>query len=85
MSLTLRTASGLSDESHRLKLPLDSEGKIALGKLEGITQVECSRPRFSWDLIQEGQQSWSKFEDLHIVESESIELPINIAKGTTPE
>ena len=56
---------------------------MCLGELDGYRQIICDGQR--WNINQEGQQSWSKTEDLNLVENESIELPIYLPKGLTPE
>jgi hypothetical protein len=61
----------------------DRQGMIGLGELKNITEVradfrsnECNFSE-TWTIINQEKDSWTQSKDIHIVEGENIEIPVN--------
>lgn len=63
---------------------LDAEGKVQLGELKGASKVKATMRTDSadvserWSIDADGHHVWTQNEELHIVEGDTIELPISL-------
>ena len=66
------------------ELETDREGKVKLGELKEVSYVAATatvgkndRIRDSWFIARQEADQWTQSDDIHIIEGENIELPIN--------
>jgi hypothetical protein len=70
-------------DSHSTYLKTDKLGKVGLGNLKDITSISANIKNGgkdineTWTILNQNKDSWTSATDFHIIEGESIELPVN--------
>lgn len=66
------------------ELETDREGKVKLGELKDVSYVAATATvgnddtiKDSWFIARQEADQWTQSDDIHIIEGENIELPIN--------
>ena len=86
------------DKTEEYELFTDKEGKVGLGQLNNILWIKAEVTDLNdnggegdlelsdkWMVCQKDTDTWTQPNDLHIIEGESIELPINCDKDALKE
>ena len=63
-------------------LNLDKQGKVCLGTLKDIISVKARYNTTSeyWKIDSNDIDTWTQSSEMHIIEGETIEIPVNIEK-----
>ena len=80
------------DNGNHTNLKTDKEGKVGLGSLKDIKNItaNCTNGGQSinekWTILNQNKDTWTGASDIHIIEGESISLPVNFddSKGLLP-
>lgn len=64
-------------------LQLDKWGKVGLGRLENVEKVAAmtreGQSAETWMISSNHIDNWTQSEEIHIVEGEKVEIPVNLA------